>query len=226
MALPGKIFYRLPEVAERWNKEEDELLQWGASNLLEFSVAYSGGPLLPLNDQIHAAHKRNEPILTTNAPIASRGYLPLPGKSIFTILHEGEVIPVFADKEGSFVVGAKSVILKDNVQGYRLIDHPKFTAEDLVIIAEEVTRMEVDHPELLADKRNTPQGEAKRSRSDLHIIGGMLEFLLGEHGAVNFKSQAEIIDALVEHCPGLPGMTKRTLESRFAEARKAITATE
>ena len=113
-------------------------------------------------------------------------------------------------------------------------DDIEISREDLVVMAEDVARMEVEHPELLTgaasigvsnDQPNKPISP-KAERTDLHIIGGMLELLLGVHSAIPFKSEATIITALVERCQGMPGITKRTLEGRFAEAKRAINATE
>jgi hypothetical protein len=62
----------------------------------------------------------------------------------------------------------------------------------------------------------------------LNIIGGLLALLLGRTPAGKpqsvFESQAKVIDQLLVHCDGKPGIAKRTLEEKFAEARRSLTS--
>lgn len=68
--------------------------------------------------------------------------------------------------------------------------------------------------------------ESKERTSYLNIIGAMVELILGispggkPHSA--FKSQSAIIEALLAHHPARPGISKRNLEEKFAEARRNI----
>lgn len=60
----------------------------------------------------------------------------------------------------------------------------------------------------------------------LNIIGGLLGLLLGKtpSGRDNsvFKNQAAVIEALLGHYPGKPGVSKRTLEDRFAKGKESL----
>jgi hypothetical protein len=63
----------------------------------------------------------------------------------------------------------------------------------------------------------------------LNIIGGLLHLLLGESPASGkkysaFSSQEAVIDGLLAHFPALPGISKRTLESKFAAANRSVDA--
>jgi hypothetical protein len=71
--------------------------------------------------------------------------------------------------------------------------------------------------------------EALHLRSEatyLTIIGALLELALGKSAAGRahsiFDSQAAIIGALVAHYPNAPGISKTTLEAKFAAARRKL----
>lgn len=63
----------------------------------------------------------------------------------------------------------------------------------------------------------------------LNIIGALVELALGKSEAGRahsiFTSQAAIIDALVAHNPSTPGISKTTLEGKFANARRLLQST-
>lgn len=67
---------------------------------------------------------------------------------------------------------------------------------------------------------------ARAETTYLHIIGGLLTLLLG-HGASErprsgFRSQESIISALIEQHGDRLGITQRTLEAKFAAARRKL----
>lgn len=72
---------------------------------------------------------------------------------------------------------------------------------------------------------DTPYG-SKIERTYQVIIGAMLELMLGKSKGGQshsiFKNQSAIIDALVSHYPGKPGISKRTLEEKFAAAKREL----
>ena len=59
-----------------------------------------------------------------------------------------------------------------------------------------------------------------------HIIGGMLDLMLGQSPAgtpySNFRTQEAIVSALVAHHAGVMGITERTLNGKFAQARRKM----
>lgn len=61
-----------------------------------------------------------------------------------------------------------------------------------------------------------------------NIIAGMLDLILGKTPAGQpqsvFKSQSAVIDSLLAHHDGKQGITKRTLEEKFARAKRGFTA--
>ncbi|CAM5208806.1 MULTISPECIES: hypothetical protein [Alcaligenaceae] len=60
----------------------------------------------------------------------------------------------------------------------------------------------------------------------LHIIGSMLALMLGQSPSgmpySNFKTQEAIVSALVAHHDGVMGITERTLNGKFATARRRL----
>lgn len=67
---------------------------------------------------------------------------------------------------------------------------------------------------------------SKRTEStDLRIIGALLVLMLGRTAsgkrASVYETQTAIVDALMAHNPDRAGFSKRTLETRFADARRA-----
>ncbi len=88
-------------------------------------------------------------------------------------------------------------------------------------------RGERDSLRAIVDKMDVPGERAEGTY--LNIIGALLELVLGKTTAGKphsvFQSQAAIIDALVAHHEGKPGISKPTLENKFAEARRRLKST-
>lgn len=62
-----------------------------------------------------------------------------------------------------------------------------------------------------------------------HVIGVLLETLLGSSPAGKpnsvFDSQASIVDSIIAHYEGTPGLSKRSLDEKFAAARRSLSRT-
>lgn len=86
---------------------------------------------------------------------------------------------------------------------------------------------ERDSLRAMVDKMAVPGERAEATY--LTIIGALLELALGKSEAGRahsiFASQAAIIDALIAHNPSAPGISKTTLEGKFADARRRLHAT-
>jgi hypothetical protein len=76
----------------------------------------------------------------------------------------------------------------------------------------------------IVDKMSSPGGRAEITY--LNIIGALLGLMLGKSPAGKeqsvFDSQASIISALLAHHDGKPGLSARTLEDKFAEAKRTL----
>ena len=86
---------------------------------------------------------------------------------------------------------------------------------------------ERDSLRAMVDKMSLPGERAEGTY--LNIIGAMLELMLGKSEAGRahsiFSSQAAIIDALIAHNPKTDGVSKTTLEGKFADARRRLHST-
>lgn len=62
-----------------------------------------------------------------------------------------------------------------------------------------------------------------------HVIGALLATLLGSSPAGKpnsvFDSQAAIVDSITAHYEGTPGLSKRSLDEKFAAARRSLSRT-
>ena len=60
----------------------------------------------------------------------------------------------------------------------------------------------------------------------LHVIGSLLGLLLGQSPSgipySSFRTQAAVISSILVHYPGRLGITQRTLENKFAAARRSL----
>ena len=58
------------------------------------------------------------------------------------------------------------------------------------------------------------------------IIGALLTVMLGKSRSGQlrsiYKNQAAVVDAITEQLPGIPGLSKRTLDRKFAQARRHL----
>lgn len=88
-------------------------------------------------------------------------------------------------------------------------------------------RGERDSLREMVDKANAPSERAETTY--LNIIGGLLALMLGKSPSGKpqsvFDNQAAIIAALLGHHEGRPGISARTLEDKFAAAKRSLTGT-
>ena len=87
-----------------------------------------------------------------------------------------------------------------------------------------------------ADEKHNPENAANKVQQDTlggrerttyeNIIGGLLSLMLGQNDngdpLSSYRSQAEIITDLVDRFPTANGISKSNLESKFADANRAI----
>lgn len=98
--------------------------------------------------------------------------------------------------------------------------------EDLRQQFEALTReCETQRQACLRQTQPNPRSES----TYLGIVGGLLGLLLGQSPAgkpySSFKSMEAIIDALMAHHPGQPGMSERTLWAKLAQAKRHLERT-
>lgn len=94
--------------------------------------------------------------------------------------------------------------------GWRMKDMPNF---------EEVERAQQDLP------RPRETGESKWGNNNLRIIGALVEIITGQggiQGHPDLNSETKLIDLLTDRYKGFNGLTERTLQGRFRDAKKLL----
>lgn len=79
-------------------------------------------------------------------------------------------------------------------------------------------------------RSNRAEHQSRRAETTyLNIIGGLVGLMLGKSPAGKalsiYESQAAIIEALEAHHEGKPGMSARTLQEKFAAAKRSLNGT-
>ncbi|EKT4458085.1 MULTISPECIES: hypothetical protein [Pseudomonas] len=98
--------------------------------------------------------------------------------------------------------------------------------DELAAWVDEVATLTACNQELTA--RLQAQGIPSEASEGTHnmLVGTMLEVTLGKSkdGRVQsaYKSQSALVDEILRRFPGLPGLSKSTLDRRFADARRYL----
>lgn len=85
------------------------------------------------------------------------------------------------------------------------------------------------HADLATQVQQHPEPGQRGEATYLNIIGGLLNLMLGHSPSgvpySQFRTQDAVISALIAHHEGRMGITQRTLETKFAAARRRFTNT-
>lgn len=105
--------------------------------------------------------------------------------------------------------------------------HPSGTFPDPAELVIRRSDIEVFEVRIAQGNQSAPTSISPRERETLlNIAGGLLGLLLGETPGGKpqsvFESQAAIIDALLARHEDKPGITKRTLEDKFSQAKRNL----
>lgn len=159
MTLPDKSFYSFFQVASRWDVPLDELLQWGATKKMVFSIIFSG-PAVPLDRTAISANLNGTPFRSKSAKLFT-GLFPLPPESSLNIIRTGETASVFYSEDGRLVAAARLVTLEGEAIEFALMDDYTITADTLFVTADEVDRMEKNYPDLVVMAKESTRIDAE-----------------------------------------------------------------
>lgn len=235
-----KAFYRPIDAAIRWCElmtHEGEILKtsWEYPGLL--ARTFPQWPCLQINTEKILDAVRNCEIpygcfgLTVQAgTIINSKLLTVRHTDLkrWMLRHHPDQRPVFlfgkqTDEEGRISVGtyltlradrdALEAQLKTNLTEYQAI------LEELRIIGLERDTL---HSLVQAGGVISDRSETGYQR----VIGTLIETLLGSSPAGKpnsvFDSQASIVDSITSHYEGVPGLSKRSLDDKFASARRSL----
>lgn len=86
--------------------------------------------------------------------------------------------------------------------------------------------VEADLHDLRKELASVKRSRKRVENTYLHIIGSMLTCLVGENRYLDkspvFKSEAELVDLLTDQFSVYAGLTRRTLNQKFAEAKRSL----
>ena len=240
-----RVFYQLPKLAERWACTVHDLLHLGIQDRAQVCVNIYG---MAIGSSRTRMEIEAPEALPDDEPLT---YEELRDAEVHDAAFERWKARTTKDMpHGVFELGHDDLRFLDMPDGfpYELGEALKFDGgwwacefdppvsinlDHLCMLHAEVKRL--DHEVFGAGvQASDPQGATaplhpRAEATYLTIIGAMLELMLGKSEAGRphsiFASQAAIIDALIVHNPSAPGISKTTLEGKFAEARRRLHST-
>jgi len=91
-------------------------------------------------------------------------------------------------------------------------------------------KLQQENIALLSRLRTTSPPSERSEKAYLRLIGALIDIMLGHSPGGNayssFTSQASIISILLAHNAGKQGFTQRTLEDKFAAAKRSVAGSE
>ena len=147
-------------------------------------------------------------------------FVPLHGRHVAALVKNGKVTTDLLSDEN----GVRKLCAGDSE---KLITITR--REPLYVLASDVQRIQSEG-RFPASVPKDPDFEikARAEHTYLNIVGGLLGLMLGKSPSTGksysvYESQGAIIDALIAHYAGKPGLSRRTLETKFAQAKFHIT---
>lgn len=236
-----KPYYRPIEAALRWcglNAHESLILQINGESLFPQPSDFPQWPCLRAN-----AEKIYDAIVNGDLPKGRDGRPVPPSEQVargrLTIRHtdlKAWMAQHYPDQKPAFLFDEveQSTHSAINADSFRSLqaDRDALRAElkiasawaDEMLAKKAALEAECNAMRLMAERGSEPAARAEVTY--LNIIGAIVDVLQRKTPAgqpmSRFESQSAIIDSLLAHFPGKPGISKTTLESRFAEARRSL----
>lgn len=130
--------------------------------------------------------------------------------------------PVAADQE--VILPSTYLILKADRDALQV--QLKATEAKLQALINDLkaTGLELENLRMFADHKQQISDQSKTSF--LNVIGALVNIMLGSSSAGRkhsiFDSQASIVDSITAHYGGVAGLSKRSLDEKFAAGRRSI----
>lgn len=216
-------FVKLSVLADEWSKTVTELLRWVSNGDMEALFGYKGYIKTQFGRELEYSGW---------AKVDTKDITLLQSLTDVTLKHF-----YIHSKNGSLekVEPLKRYLMYNRIEGFIHDENFKISIDNLVVMSSEVERMELKYPELTREQPRQPVGDKTKdkksgpdprvTRTDLYIIGGLLEIILGKDASqekLPFETQSLLIDTLLLNLKDFPGISKRTLEARFSDANTAI----
>lgn len=223
-----RLFYRLPELAGRWKCTVEDLLHLGAQGRAQVCVdlvARDFHGVLSVKQDFEG-----EIVEWTEWCDLPRGVFAI-SRSDAREMETPGAFP-FALTSGLRYAGDHADL---SVLEVTFPVPLKVQPSDLCMLHSEVLRLdrkEFDNEPTASSGEEPGVAAVLSPRAEstyLNIIGAMLELVLGKTPAGKpqsvFESQAAVIEALIVRNPNAPGISKTTLEDKFAKGRRHLNST-
>lgn len=239
-----KPFYRPAEAALRWCgliAQEAHILAHIGEDMIPKTGQFPQWPCLQANTEriLDAIMHGNIPHGRDGRTVAAGDHVAMARLTVrHTDLREW-MAKHYPDQKPAFLFDEieRKIHTAINADAFRALqadrDAARAELEMAITWAEEIDcKMEAmcgerDSLRAMVEKMNAPGERAETTY--LNIIGAMLALMLGKSPAGKpqsvFNNQAAIIAALLGHHEGKPGISARTLEDKFAAAKRSLAAT-
>jgi hypothetical protein len=238
-----KVFYRPIDVAIRWcglMAHETQILESARDCPTMLSTTFPQWPCLHANtEKIFDAVRNHE------LPFGYFGVTVAPGTPIdcrlLTVRHidlKWWMFHHYPDQRPAFLFGelpAENDQIRFGTYLTLCADRDalevELKASDAALreLLEELKAIGLERESLRALVKTQGKLNERSETGYQHVIGALLETLLGSSPAGKpnsvFNSQAAIVDSITAHYEGTPGLSKRSLDEKFAAARRSLSRT-
>jgi hypothetical protein len=247
MKLPSKDYDRLGELADAWKCTEEDIFHRHGQGTIKLGVLVQNAGLVGLDANGRVlGYYRVSGVLSIPRDCAVNWELGGTERAEVEAVYvdpdcppviQGQPRPEFHDLEPSnyppnWAPGCSWITPEGNhglIREFRLgiyfgasfrLEKGAVDRGRIVVHAGERARFERNKPSVLDTRAETTY---------LNIIGGLLDLMLGKTPAGKAQSvydnQAAVINALLAHYEGKPGVARRTLEEKFAAAKRSLNGT-
>jgi hypothetical protein len=207
-----KAYYRPIEAAIRWSglwEREQEILSGLEDRDLPEGDEFSNLPILRLNAEriLDALVHKELPAVTANL-LSHRPQLTIRHVDLKTWMTQ-----YYPEERPAFLFNSVSTAASHS--------------DTIVRIGRQDTGTALDQQSASEAAQPRAQLSARADTTYLHIIGALLELLLSRNdsgGSPRLRTQESIIATLVDTHGHRLGIAQRTLEKKFAEARRRISS--
>jgi hypothetical protein len=235
-----KLFYRPLEAAIRWCElidYEAQILEMGLDCPSRLVNAFPQWPCLPAN-----VEKILDAVRNGELPYGALGITVRPGTPVdhrlLTIRHSDFkrwMYHYHPDQRPSFLFSQNAAIHESTHYSAYLILQADRDALHVQLKNTEARLQELmdnlkaaglerDYLRMLAESKQQLSDQSKSTY--LNVIGALVDLILGstETGRKHsiFESQASIVDSITSHHNGVKGLSKRSLDEKFAAGRRSL----
>lgn len=238
-----RVYYRPIEAAIRWSgllKHEPDILQTLGTRFIPEPTDFPPWPALRLNAERIYDGLANGELRYGRRGITDEDGVPLndPGLTVRHVDLKAWMVRFYPDQRPSFLFddverdwhpavslhSVQTLLADREALKVELADHERAEAT----LRSQLQALSAER-DSLAKQYGTPLGPRAES-TYLNIVGGLLDLLVGKSPGGNpyssFRSVEAVVNAMLAHHSGRPGMSERTLRAKFTAARHHLSASD